>query len=245
MTEGLQSSIVIKEMLQGFQSLPFFVLFVLMAVITWFAAATRRMKLYYAVKPFVILPLIAWFITRGGTDPPYFLFLIGLSLTFFGDIAMIFRNKIIFFTGMALFALAHFTYALGYSLWPTTLISVGNFLLVPALVILFGTLFYRPVANKNPAIKTFFKVAIAYAVFILTMLTMAVASYARQGWSPIPATLTSVGALLFVVSDTMIALERFEYTQKNLRFWVISSYHLSQFLIASSVLYIANGGFYL
>ena len=41
----------------------------------------------------------------------------------------------------------------------------------------------------------------------------------------------------------MIALEKFEYTQKNLRFWVISSYHLSQFLIASSVLYIANGGF--
>jgi uncharacterized membrane protein YhhN len=245
MTAGLLNPLVFKQIFQGSQSAPFFVLFVLMAGITWFAAATRRMTLYYAVKPLVILPLIAWFITRGRTDPPYLLFLIGLCLSFFGDIAMVFRNRIIFFTGMALFALAHLSYTLGYSLWPTNLISFGNFLLVPALVILFGTLFYRPTANKNPAMKSYFKAAIAYAVFILTMLVMALASYARVGWSPIPATMAFIGALLFVVSDTMIAFERFGYTQKNLRFWVISSYHLSQFLIASSVLYIANGGFYL
>ncbi|HSN94927.1 MAG TPA: lysoplasmalogenase [Anaerolineaceae bacterium] len=244
MTGSPQYSIFITEAVQISLSLLFFIVFVFMAGITWYAAAARQKKLYNAVKPFVILPLIAWFITRGRTDTPYLLFLIGLSLSFFGDIAMVFTNRTVFFTGMFLFALAHLSYAIGYSLWPTTLISFGNFLLVPALVILFGTLFYRPAANKNPAMKTYFQVAIFYAVFILTMLAMAVASYARIGWSPIPATMAFIGALLFVVSDTMIAFERFGYTQKNLRFWFISSYHISQFLIASSVLYIANGGFY-
>jgi uncharacterized membrane protein YhhN len=226
-------------------SLPFFILFTLMAAITWFAAATRRKKLYNIIKPLVILPLIVWFIMRGRTDPPYLFFIIGLSLSLFGDIALVFNNKIIFFSGMAFFALAHLSYAIGYYLWPTAWFSFGNFLLVPALVILFVTLFYRPASSSNPEVKFYFKVAWAYTTFILTMLVMAGASFGRQGWSLIPAAMTFVGAILFVISDVMIGLEKFEYTQKNLRFWVISSYHLSQFLIASSVLYVANGGFYL
>ena len=220
-----------------------FFLFVLMAFITWFAAATKRMKFYKKVKPLVILPLLVWFILRGRHDPHYLYFMIGLSLSLIGDIALAFWTRTSFFIGMFFFAIAHLFYSIGYNQWPTPWFSFGSLLLVPALVILFGTLAYRPVASKDPRMKSYFQLGIVYSVFILTMLIMAGTSFWREGWSPIPAAMTLAGATLFVISDALIAIEALGYTQKYVRFWVISMYHLSQFLIASSVLYVATGSF--
>lgn len=245
MTFEMQNSRLVNGSSQGSLSLLFLVLFILLTGVTWYAAATRRMKLYNFTKPLVILPLIVWFILRGRTDPPYLYFVIGLFLSMFGDFVLAFWTKTTFFIGMFVFAIAHMFYAIGYNQWPTEWFSLGNLLLVPAMVILFATLTYRPAASKDPRMKIYFQFEMVYAVFILTMLVMAGTSFWRQGWSLIPATMTLLGAILFVISDAMIAFENNGYTQKNLRFWVISSYHLAQFLIASSVLYVANGGFYL
>lgn len=221
----------------------FLVLFILMAVVTWFAAATRRMSLYKITKPLVILPLIIWFVLRGRTDSPYIYFVIGLCFSLIGDIALVFWTKTTFFMGMFVFGVAHIFYAIGYSHWPTEWFSFGNLLLVPAFLILFATLTYRPAANKDPKMKGYYQVGMVYGVLILTMLVLAGTSFWRIGWTSIAAAMTLLGALLFVTSDTLIALETLGYTQKNVRFWVISTYHLSQFLIASSVLHVANGGF--
>ncbi len=245
LTIEAQSQMLIGGSFKVSWSLPFLVLFVLMAGITWYAAATKNMRLYKVTKPLVILPLIIWFILRGHTESPYKFFIIGLCYSLIGDIFLAFWTKITFFIGMIVFGIAHIFYAIGYSQWPTDWFSFGNLLLVPAMVILFATLTYRPAASKDPKMKTYFQAGMAYGVLILTMLVLAGTSYWRQGWTVIPATMALIGAMLFVTSDTLIALETLGFTQKNVRFWVISTYHVSQFLIASSVLYVANGGFYL
>ncbi len=238
-----------KFLVDGFShvscSQALFSIFVLLALITWFAAATRRMKLYKITKPLVILPLIVWFSLRGDTEPPYLYFIIALSFSLLGDIALAFWRKTTFFIGMGLFAFAHLFYSIGYSQWPTPWLPLGSLLLVPSLVILFGTLAYRPAASKDPHMKTYFRYGLIYGVFLLTTLIMAINSFWREGWSLIPATMTLVGAILFVASNILLAIESLDYTQKNVRFWVISLYHLSQFLITSSVLYVADGSFYI
>lgn len=245
MPTGLLNSLFLIQIFQSSQSAPFFFLFVLLAGVTWYAAATRRMKLYKVIKPMVILPLTVWFILRGRTDPRYLYFVIGLCFSVVGDFALAFWTKTTFFIGMFMFAITHIFYAMGFNQWPTEWFALGNLLLVPALVILFATLTYRPAASTDPNMKFYFQAGMVYAGIILAMLVMAGISFWREGWSAIPATMALLGAILFIISDVMISFENYGYTKKNLRFWVISSYHLSQFLIASSVLYVANGGFYL
>ena len=245
LTFEIQRNFPLEEIFKISYSQAYFLLFVLLAFITWFAAATRRMKLYKVIKPLVTIPLIAWFIMMGRTDPPFLYFLIGLCFSLLGDIALVFWKTTTFFVGMFLFAIAHVFYSIGYSQWPTPWFSFGSLLLVPAFVILFATLVYRPASSKDPRMKTYFQVGLVYGVFMFSMLTMAGTSFWREGWTLLPAVMTLTGALLFVVSDILIAVEALGYTEKNVRFWVISLYHLSQFLITSSVLYVANGGFYL
>jgi uncharacterized membrane protein YhhN len=245
LTIEAQNQMLVDGSSQFFWSFPFLVIFFLMAGITWYAAAIQNMHLYKITKPLVILPLIIWFILRGRTESPYIFFILGLCFSLIGDIFLAFWTKTTFFIGMFIFGIAHIFYAIGYSHWPTVWFSFGNLLLVPAMVILFATLAYRPAASKDPKMKTYFQAAMAYGVLILTMLVLAGTSFWRQGWTTIPATMALLGAMLFVTSSILIALEVLGYTQKNVRFWVISTYHLSQFLIASSVLYVANGGFYL
>lgn len=54
-------------------------------------------------------------------------------------------------------------------------------------------------------------------------------------WLPLPAAgMCAFGGLLFLISDTMHAADRMGKHIPRVKFWIIVTYHVAQFLIALS-----------
>jgi uncharacterized membrane protein YhhN len=79
---------------------------------------------------------------------------------------------------------------------------------------------------------------ILYTIVILTMAAMALN---RQGRVPaVSFVLVMAGAVLFVVSDSMIALNKFSEKFAHAGFWVMLTYMSAQLLIMTGLLNQAN-----
>jgi uncharacterized membrane protein YhhN len=72
-----------------------------------------------------------------------------------------------------------------------------------------------------------------YVAVILAMAWMALTRWLRVGGSGAAA--AGIGALFFVLSDTLLALDRFRTRLPLARAQVLGSYYLAQLLIAVSV----------
>jgi uncharacterized membrane protein YhhN len=152
--------------------------------------------------------------------------LIGLLLSFGGDIAFLFQEKRKpFMIGLALFLSAHVAYTIVFTL-------MGSFnrwdLLSAAVLIAVSLGFYRMIAPNLGSMKV---PVIIYTVIISLMVNRAIAAFASPAFSTVQAWMISLGALLFYISDLILAAGRFwrpwKYNRISLAF-----YYSGQLLIA-------------
>jgi uncharacterized membrane protein YhhN len=68
------------------------------------------------------------------------------------------------------------------------------------------------------------------------MAICALLCLARPAWSDLAAVLAGIGGTLFFISDVMIGLDKLDRRLPKYKFWIISSYHLGQFLIVGAIL---------
>jgi len=150
---------------------------------------------------------------------------VGLLFSLAGDIFLMLPTDR-FVAGLVAFLLAHVAYGVAFGQvvsWPPWT-PWGLGLLLYALVI------YRLLW---PTLGQLWPAVLVYLLAITAMAWLAVAMADQLGT---PGTmLAAVGALLFVISDSALALNRFRG-----RFWsadliVLSTYYLAQWLIARSV----------
>ena len=80
------------------------------------------------------------------------------------------------------------------------------------------------------------KPVLAYMAVIALMVLSALACFFRPGWPPVAAALSSLGALSFLISDSILASDRFV----RRRWWagvtIMVTYHLGQVLIIAGAL---------
>ena len=74
-------------------------------------------------------------------------------------------------------------------------------------MLVFTTL--RKGALQNPEYRKMEVPLIAYNLLILAMVISALMTHFRTGWQPISAGLVSIGAVLFLFSDALLAFDRF------------------------------------
>jgi uncharacterized membrane protein YhhN len=74
-----------------------------------------------------------------------------------------------------------------------------------------------------------------YSAIISLMVVSALATLARPYWLGRPAALASIGAVLFFVSDGLLAWHRFVAPVRYGKLLVIVSYHLGQMAIIAGV----------
>jgi len=193
----------------------------------------------YLCKPLIMISIGGYFLQNSKNLDKKIIrvALIAFLFSLFGDIFLMFTGEgmIFFMLGLGSFLVAQIGYIF---LFRHTLKLFGNqsyirknpLLLIGYLV--FGTIVYYLLFNQLDIVL---KIAVlVYMVAILSMSAMALNLF--NSVSSASFYLVFAGSVLFVISDTLIALDKFLTPIPNDRLLVMSTYIAAHFLIMMGIL---------
>ena len=205
-------------------------IYTVVALLVLLAEGLSNNWLLYTAKPLLIPILFIWsaftpdarLLKRKG------LFLIALFFAFLGDTLLMLRG--LFLPGLASFLLMQWGYSLVF--WPEASRSkLKSKHIYVALVIVYMTIFIGFLLGKvNDALMR-----IALPIYGLSIGTMLIISLLRDVASA-SYLRVAIGALLFTISDSLIAYNRFVESVPMAGIWIMSTYMLAQYLIVAGVL---------
>lgn len=193
-------------------------------------------KQIYILKPIstllVILVALLSF-TSPGNQPAYTLGItLGLLLSLGGDIALMFESGKAFLIGLVLFLLAHVAYAIVFTVpngfHPQDLITALVLLAIALPLYLY----------LKPGLGSMKGPVIAYVLIICFMVNRAASAFFGTHFTTTQAWLVTLGAVLFMASDIILALNRFGHPMEKHRLSLFL-YYGGQLLIALSPSYFA------
>ncbi|MBL7964554.1 MAG: lysoplasmalogenase [Flavobacteriales bacterium] len=189
-------------------------------------------------KPTLMLVLSSWFFftTRRFGDRFTLLVQAGLFFSLLGDIALLFqgRDEFAFLLGLAAFLVAQVCYTMAFVF---NIVDVGGgegwvlSLAISAVIVLVGTFILIDVLQR-PVLDELLVLPVAvYGVAILLMAITAAFRFRRTFLRSF--LLVLVGALLFVLSDSLLAMRKFSLRPDSIPpIWIMLSYGTAQALIA-------------
>ncbi|WP_299017289.1 lysoplasmalogenase [uncultured Photobacterium sp.] len=181
---------------------------------------------FYLFKPFtmVLLLMLAW---QSGLEGFYHqVIFIGLILSVVGDILLM-LPKDRFVPGLVSFLLAHIAYSLAF--WSQ--LDDNMVWWLPALLFAGGIIVFLLFLPSLGALM----LPVAMYIAVIVQMTWA----AGEFWLTVgsmTSLLAFVGALVFMLSDTVLALDRFRGPLPSATAVVMSSYYLAQSLFVASLL---------
>ena len=179
----------------------------------------------YIFKPLTMVFILLIAILGQATLPFYkYMIITGLVFSLAGDVFLMLPADR-FVAGLVAFLIAHLFYIAAFASEISVLIWWP---LVPAVI--YGIVIYTVLAPSLGKLKL---PVLIYVVGILIMVWLAWERWIQTDQSG--ALLASVGAVLFVISDTILALNRFRGTFKPARALNLTTYFAAQWLIAGSV----------
>ncbi len=215
---------------------PWLWLALLLMAVDWVATGLKARRLRLFTKPGALLLLILWFSVQGSWQGRLVWFGLGLVFSLLGDIFLL-RPDRAFLLGLVAFLVGHLFYIVGFNSSPFRWNAL--FLLPLAAVMLIGFLIGRHILRGLRRGVTYSRMKapiLGYMTVISLMLLSALACFYRPGWPFLAAVLSSAGALSFLLSDSILASDRFV----RQRWWAGASlmvfYHLGQVLIAGGAL---------
>ncbi len=213
---------------------PWLILAVLAAVLQALALYTGRKSWQTLTKPAVMVFLFAWLAMATGLGGAALWFGVGMLLCLAGDVLLIFEDRFFVF-GLAVFLLGHVAYIVGFNI-PLPAFDFFGVLLAVFIAILGGQVFRKIQAGLvEKKLLRLRRPVMAYSVVISMMLLSAMLTLFRTDWRPGAALLAATGAGAFLVSDVILAFNKFVSPIKNGRMLNIAIYHLGQILLAAGV----------
>jgi uncharacterized membrane protein YhhN len=197
------------------------------AALTLWAEHRDARRAFYLFKPLTTILILA--LAAAAPQPVsrgyQALVCAGLLFSLAGDVfLMLPRDR--FVAGLASFLVAHLFYVAAFAPRPVTLAAP----LVLALLLAYGAVLLRALWPRLGTLRV--PVAV-YAAALLVMAWQAAERHAMLGTTP--ALLAALGAGLFVISDSVLAWERFRQRHGYGQAVVLGTYFAAQWLIASSV----------
>ena len=195
------------------------------------AELSSQQRLVYWFKPISTLLVIGVaalsFLAPGARAGYTVGVLAGLVLSLGGDVALMFPSAQAFQGGLVLFLLAHVAYAVTFTLFVgfhlADLIAGGVLLILAAVVYVY----------LAPGLGRMKGPVLLYILVISLMVNRAVSAFYSPAFSTIQAWLMATGAVLFWVSDLMLAVNRFRRPFR-LHPTGLAFYYSGQLLIALS-----------
>jgi uncharacterized membrane protein YhhN len=191
-------------------------------------------KQEYIFKPASTLLVIAVallsLLTPGARLPYTWAITLGLVLSLGGDVALMLRTNRWFLIGLVLFLLAQVVYAATFTV-PNGF-HLADLVVGVVLLAVGGALF----AYLRPGLGRMTGPVLLYIVVILFMVSRAISTFSGTYFCPRQAWLVSVGAILFMLSDLLLAINRFRRPFRAEAFGLFL-YYGGQLLIALSASY--------
>jgi uncharacterized membrane protein YhhN len=186
-------------------------------------------------KPFIMLGLIGhyWVMSTNRSN----LFILALVFCWLGDVLLIFEkmNGLFFIGGLLGFLVGHIIYIFCYRQFrflPSTKELLGSQKIRFSFpIILYGT---GLVAILYPSLAELKIPVMIYGLAITLMAVTALLRYGRTNTKSFA--FVFVGALLFVFSDSVLALSKFKQPIENAGLLIMVSYCAAQFFIVQGAL---------
>ena len=189
-------------------------------------------SLHYFTKPLIVGSLIAYFIPNSKhlNKSTKNLTLLALIFSVIGDMFLMYTDEYpnYFTSGLVAFLLAHIMYILVFLKKRNPKIKPYGFI---ALIILYGSILFYVLKNGLG------NMLIPVLVYMLVILIMATTAFWRKGnVNKQSFYLVFIGALFFIFSDSLIALDKFYIPITLARTGIIITYAFAQLLIVSGII---------
>ena len=196
------------------------------ALAAWSEVKERR-RLHLLTKPLATGLIIAVAALAAVPAPSEYktFVLAGLVFSLLGDVALMFPDKW-FTAGLVAFLAAQVLYILAFKPRPGQPLSAMTFL----PYVFFGLLMFFLLAPKLGPMKV---PVFVYIAAITTMAAFAAGRFVNAGGTR--TLLAFLGAVLFLVSDSVLAYDRFARKMPGARAVILATYFPAQLLIALSV----------
>ncbi|GMR09399.1 MAG: hypothetical protein BMS9Abin28_0217 [Anaerolineae bacterium] len=187
----------------------------------------RKPIVFYITKPLtttlILVPVLVLVPDSGGAYIP--LIAGGLAFALLGDILLMLPEER-FVLGIASFAVTHVLYLAAF------IAAAGVALINPSTIplIIFAVLMAR---FLWPGVRKSLQIPVLAYVLLITVMTAQAVGAALVSESTGLA-IAAAGAVLFIASDSMLAVNRFRIPFPAARSLVLSTYWLGQWLIALS-----------
>jgi uncharacterized membrane protein YhhN len=205
----------------------------IMAFLDWAAVGLKWKTLRYITKPGVIILILVWLGSNKAFFGPMLWFSAGLVFSLVGDILLVLPREP-FIPALLAFLLAHISYIIGFNSSPPLINFPGIILIL--IVLVSGIQIFRSIITNmaSDLVKKLRIPLLAYTLVISIMLLSALSTLIRPeppspgGWNALPALLVSAGAMLFFLSDTSLAWNKFVNPFPYANLIVMITYHLGQ-----------------
>jgi alkenylglycerophosphocholine/alkenylglycerophosphoethanolamine hydrolase len=187
-------------------------------------------KLEFVTKPAVMLCLFIWLYFTAGLGGSLLWFGLGIIFSLVGDVFLLFIDRFFMF-GLIAFLVAHIAYLVGFNTPPPQGLSAWSFGVAIVIGISAMRLLRRIVTGVRETQPRLVGPVVLYSAVITLMLLSALLTLFRSEWMTTPALLVSLGAILFFLSDIVLAWNRFIAPIKHGRMLNIGMYHLAQIAI--------------
>ncbi len=195
-------------------------------------APDARIGLHYVFKPLAtaLILLVAWRIANP-VNPRYRrAVLAGIAFSWCGDVFLMLPPSVLrtgFLLGLSSFLLAHLCFLRAFSsdarLFGQPLVALGLLLLGAVnLAVLWPGL--------TPGLQA---PVLIYMLCLLAMVAQAITRHLQ--WRRQDSRLAALGSALFLLSDTLLAYNKFYVPIPLAALWILSTYYAALFLIARSV----------
>lgn len=213
-------------------------LYLAVAAIEVFAEATQNDLLRFIFKPLLMVILIAFYIKsmEGGWNKIHKIMVAAFAFSWVGDVALMFvkYNENFFLLGLVGFLITHVLYIVAFvdvtDKQAPHFLKTTPFILIPFLLYFAGLLYY-----VFPAVPGDFKIPVAlYSATIAAMVITAVNRKGRVNADSFNYVIA--GALLFMVSDSIIAINKFKSPFSTAGIFIMILYIAGQYAIAVGML---------
>ncbi len=186
--------------------IPFLVVTVSLLVRSKFQQDRRQEYLFKPTSTVLVILVALLSLLTPAAKPLYTVGVtLGLVLSLGGDVALMFRNQRMFLIGLVLFLLAHVVYSVVFTVpngfHPQDLVTAAVLLLVAVV----------PFFYLRPGLGSMQGPVLLYILVICFMVSRAVSTFFGEYFSQTQAWLLTCGAILFMLSDLLLAINRFRH----------------------------------
>ncbi|AQG78193.1 lysoplasmalogenase [Spirosoma montaniterrae] len=190
--------------------------------------------LHYGCKPLIMGLLLVWSRQQSiPTSRSLWLLRVGMVFALLGDVFLMIREVDLFGLGLASFLVMQVLYSLSFSttrgFGPVSVKMVGLYALSFVLYSVFFLANLRPAFVEKPALQPLWIPVLLYVFCLTGMGLMASLRRRLPGYGAV-----LLGAILFILSDSAIAINAFLSPFDGATLFIMSTYAAAQYLIVTN-----------